>query len=1584
MAVEDLNRRIQELSQLLLDKERELAASRTSHALLKQEDEALRAELSAAREELRNEATKCSLLEQRLKRLNEELQQARLDLNSCSTERESLNRTLGRVHEQLTSLKSESNDRGLQLTELQLYYDGVLEAKEASIQSLQSLLENQQKQFREQQELWEEQRRTLKSSLVDLSDRVAASQQLAAVAAAVKPSASAAADASTITALAEARAKLLQAEKTLVKSSEREQQLLELLKQRERHLLKLQQHHQRRRQERDVGRSGSDAPARASGRNHRSGGRVAGGGGGGGDGGSLSGGNSSSGDTAARLDVSSSPSGGSSGAGGSGRRGEREWLVVQTAMQVRHAGRDARGAAACGGEGHMQGATGTCYEGDRHTCKEERRRCEKLKGRLAEAEREGEELRAEVARLRSELLREGVGHTQPAGGNLQLADELLRAHRRIQDLETQLRRARESASSAAAAAAAAALPPDAAAATAHGNSSSRAAAAGGGGGGGGPGLLTSSEHLALVRQRLVRQRQEFEQFLERVVVAEGSRRGNGLLWLAEDLRALLEKHLTKLDTMVCMSTLPEGRRLLGGSHDALAPIDPCQQQQHQQQQQQFQHSLFVVRAAWSTLRRALVSLQEAVAAALDVSSNPAVAYLQGADFLARLMREWAVGDKAALDSAVESSISAGVALVQEAVARMQSHTVDLGVLRQQLREAQEEVAQLRLANGMVQKEGGKRLAETRQEVEELQQQLDRTRAEAAALQREAAVRASELEAVRGRAEAAEAAARRAEEAAAAVDLERARLRKVLATAEGDKGSAEAAALSREEERVRLSRALSDAHATIALLHDRLDAQQAVGSSELATLKTKIRDVVTALESPSLPQLHAMMLAAANGAAEDAYDNDPYGGGGGGGGFLTAAATGRGGSATNTPRRHGGRTTGPLCGGGAGGVLSEGGLNVLALGTKASAATATGGSVNGGGGSDDDPWVVSGSLVAALDAAGASLTAALHRVALLEVAHFEAEQGVAEVEAVRDHLASAATEMAAGRISFGGVLLNELLSMLGCAASGTAAFGPPASSAPHHHNHAEAFASAAAFATTGRPRSRGSTLLHSAAGRTLSAAAAGAAAAAPSGYVPYGGCGGGGGGTEGGLLIRSQLAAARDVGQHLTRHLKNCEGMLLALKASLPQWLELATARLAARHRTELSRLRGLLGGQLAGLRRDLRELRAAAGSSMAEAARQAEDSIKQAQLASSAADRDRAEAARHLTLLQRDLTVAVQQMLPADVTAAAAAAGVGVGGNDEATAPQQQGLASSVLAAARMVSELRAGLERLRRDMAVVVSERDAARTAAEAAATHGSLLVRSVAEVAPLPQPLLHALLSPSCSDPSASPLWTAQLRDFLAAHVAGAQAATAEALAAGEVAPLRGELARMAGELRAAKTRVAELQSQAARFLADSNSALESCRRAAGEAAAAVLEKVMAGVREEVAAVRSTVSELQEDSGQALRAVHAAWGAQLEAVRGGGTAAVAALEEVVGALQVQLGAEADAVDTARAEAEAVTREAAERSAAESARSQQLTDDLAAVRQRLGQLEEAEAALEGENRGLRRALRQRDAMVMGLLHEGG
>ncbi|KXZ50303.1 hypothetical protein GPECTOR_17g942 [Gonium pectorale] len=1262
MAAEDPARRVNELSQSILDKERELLACQERTSFLKQDLESVQAELSSAREELRNEATKCSLLEQRLRRATDELATCKTDLAAVTSERDTLHRTLGRVHEQLTSLKSDSSSKSLQLTELQLYYDGLLTAKEASLQSLQALMDGQEKQFREQQALWEEQRRSLKASLEDLSDRVSAAQR--------QPGGSGV-DASLI---ADLQSKLSRAERAAAKAGEREAALGELLRDRERQIAKLQQRERR----------GGTHGAHGHGQGHRHD--------------ALHGGRGHDGDSSTTASSSSrvgppprlySLCGSSANSSGGPESADTERYTDRG-----DAGALLRGELEAGGR---SGSGGAAVGALQVALQAERLKHEKAQSRLATAEREGDDLRAQVARLRSQLADFLPGSA--AGSNVQLADELLKAHRTIQDLEQQLRKARDTGRTP--------------------SPEPLPAIASSGSGSGLGGCLTAAEHVALVRQRLLRQRQEFEAVLERVASELYSR--SGVVVLVEDLQAALDKHLT-----------------------------------------------------------------------------------QGADFMSRLMREWSVGDKAGLDAAVEASFSAGVALVQEAAGRLQSHAVDLGVARQQLKEAQEAVAQQRLTNGLVQKEGEKRLAEARNAAEEFRQQLDQVREEAQSLQRESMLRLKDLEAARARAEAAEEATGRAEAA--------------LASGEG---SAEAAVSSREEEVLRLHRSLKDAHATIELLHTRLQGQ----------------------------------------------------------GDLPG------------PRQSG-----------------------------------------GGSQSDDDPRVLGGSLQSALDAAVSSCSAALHRVALLEVAHYEAESGVAAVAAVRDHLTSATTEMAAGRFSVGEVMLSELLSMLG----------------------GSGYASSQASGGSGQMA------------------------------LPSSGADGAGGGSGGPLGLGSQLAVARDASQHLTRHLKNLEGMLLAVKSALPEWLELATARQAASHRTELSRLRGLLGGQLAALKRDLRELKTSCTQQLGDAAQQAGEALQRAQTIAEAADRDRAEAAQQLAFLQRELRAATDALMATASVAArassaagsaasgAADAASGAGSTNDSSAPSSQpssllsySLATTVSAAARSVPELRVGMERLQRDIAVLVSEREAARAVAEAAVTHGSMLVRCIAEAVPLPEVLLMALLNTGSSpDPAMSGVWCGQLRECLASHMATVRATGVERVVAEQVEPLQRDLERARSELKAMRRRVKSLQADAARFVADSGAALEACRRAAGEAAAAVLESVMAGVREEVAHVRAQLAELQEGSTEALRQADAAWGAQLSAARASGAAAVAALEHSVAALQAQLGSEADALDLLRAESEAAAKEAAERLAIEASRARGLASELAAVRDRLASLEASEASLEGENRG--------------------
>lgn len=109
----------------------------------------------------------------------------------------------------------------------------------------------------------------------------------------------------------------------------------------------------------------------------------------------------------------------------------------------------------------------------------------------------------------------------------------------LQELELLLRQAREAAAAANSAAAMAAVAGAKGAPAAHASSSGGAAAVAHADTGG-RGSLTASEHLALVRQRLVRQRLEFERLLGRVAAESAARCGSPLL--EEDLRDMMDRH----------------------------------------------------------------------------------------------------------------------------------------------------------------------------------------------------------------------------------------------------------------------------------------------------------------------------------------------------------------------------------------------------------------------------------------------------------------------------------------------------------------------------------------------------------------------------------------------------------------------------------------------------------------------------------------------------------------------------------------------------------------------------------------------------------------------------------------------------------------------------------------------------------------------------------------------------------------------------------------------------------------------------------------------------------------------------------
>lgn len=149
----ELLQRLEDVSFRLNDKEKELNAVQSTNRFLQQDLEACRIELSTAREELHNETTRSSLLEQRMQTCDAELRQVRSQLVQVSAERDALNRTLTVVQDSLRNTSTESHDKGKELNELQVYFNSMLEAKEASINSLQKLLEAQRHTMQEQQQV---------------------------------------------------------------------------------------------------------------------------------------------------------------------------------------------------------------------------------------------------------------------------------------------------------------------------------------------------------------------------------------------------------------------------------------------------------------------------------------------------------------------------------------------------------------------------------------------------------------------------------------------------------------------------------------------------------------------------------------------------------------------------------------------------------------------------------------------------------------------------------------------------------------------------------------------------------------------------------------------------------------------------------------------------------------------------------------------------------------------------------------------------------------------------------------------------------------------------------------------------------------------------------------------------------------------------------------------------------------------------------------------------------------------------------------------------------------------------------------
>lgn len=150
---QDILQRLEDYTVKLSEKEKELAAAQSTSKHLRHDLEACRLELRTARDELHNETTRSSLLDQRLQACDAELRQVRSQLVEVSAERDALNRTLMVVQEQLCSTSTDSQDKGKELSELHVYFNSMLEAKEASINSLQKLLETQRHTHQEQQQV---------------------------------------------------------------------------------------------------------------------------------------------------------------------------------------------------------------------------------------------------------------------------------------------------------------------------------------------------------------------------------------------------------------------------------------------------------------------------------------------------------------------------------------------------------------------------------------------------------------------------------------------------------------------------------------------------------------------------------------------------------------------------------------------------------------------------------------------------------------------------------------------------------------------------------------------------------------------------------------------------------------------------------------------------------------------------------------------------------------------------------------------------------------------------------------------------------------------------------------------------------------------------------------------------------------------------------------------------------------------------------------------------------------------------------------------------------------------------------------
>eukprot|EP00798_Chlamydomonas_sp_ICE-L_P013744 gene13744-19646_t len=189
---QEMVRRIEDLSQKLTAKEREAAQLLTQKVFLEKELEASSRELSSskletevARDELQREATRASLQQQRATRYESDVEELQRQLRASKTERSTMDSTLTVVQTQLEAVKKEllaydreAAARQREVTELNEYYTSMLEAKEASVESLQQLMQSQQRAHSESQELCMDELRALKASMASTATNGADVKQL--------------------------------------------------------------------------------------------------------------------------------------------------------------------------------------------------------------------------------------------------------------------------------------------------------------------------------------------------------------------------------------------------------------------------------------------------------------------------------------------------------------------------------------------------------------------------------------------------------------------------------------------------------------------------------------------------------------------------------------------------------------------------------------------------------------------------------------------------------------------------------------------------------------------------------------------------------------------------------------------------------------------------------------------------------------------------------------------------------------------------------------------------------------------------------------------------------------------------------------------------------------------------------------------------------------------------------------------------------------------------------------------------------------------------------------------------------------